>query len=56
MARYLCAQCGKPGIREEAFTQIDERYAFGACSGAHEGRQLLVREDQPLPTKRKRKG
>jgi hypothetical protein len=48
MARYLCAQCGSPGDIEVGYTQMDPRWAFGFCTGEHKGRQLLVREDQPL--------
>ena len=53
-ARYVCAQCGRPGIVDE-FTRVDARYATGRCSGDHKGQQYLVREDVLTTEKKRRK-
>jgi hypothetical protein len=52
--RYVCAQCGQPGVPDRAFKPIDPRYATGLCTGSHKGQQYLVREDV-LNTERKKK-
>jgi len=53
--RYVCAQCGAPGAVDPGFTQMDARYATGRCTGVHEGKQFLVREDVNNTQKRKTK-
>jgi hypothetical protein len=55
--RYLCAECGAVVIPDEAFTQMDERYALGKCpNGPHRGKTYLVREDvQATERKKKRR-
>ena len=54
MSRYVCAQCGAPGVLDPGFTQMDSRYATGKCSGVHLGKQYLVREDVINTPKKKR--
>jgi hypothetical protein len=58
---YLCPLCLKPGAVDPGFTQIDDRYATGTCTGEHEGKRPLIREDvafshkKPKSRKPKRK-
>lgn len=55
MSRYVCAQCGAPGVLDPGFTQMDSRYATGKCSGDHKGKQYLVRDDVVNTEKPKKK-
>jgi hypothetical protein len=52
--RFVCAQCGAPGVVEPGFTQIDARYAKGRCTGTHEGIQYLVREGVDITDRKKK--
>ena len=57
--RYVCAQCGAPGVLDPGFTQMDSRYATGKCRGVHVGKQYLVRDDvvnTEKPKKKRKKG
>jgi len=53
--RYVCSQCGAPGVLDHGFTQMDGRYATGRCTGVHEGKQFLVRENVMNTPKRRKK-
>ena len=53
-SRYVCPKCRAPGVVDPGFTLFDDRYATGKCSGIHEGKQVLVREDVE-PTEKTKK-
>lgn len=56
MTKYVCAQCGAPGIVDEGYTLIDERYATGRCAAGHIGHQYLIAEGFfPTGKKKRRK-
>jgi hypothetical protein len=55
MDKYVCAQCGGPGVVDPGYTLIDPRYATGLCAGEHEGKQHLVRQNTDFTPKKKRK-
>jgi hypothetical protein len=52
-AFYVCPLCGKRGVVDPSFTQMDARYATGRCPD-HVSIRELVREDF-THTERKRK-
>jgi len=53
--RYVCPQCGKPGVPDPGMGLMDARYATGRCTGDHLGRQTLVRADVMFTEKKRRK-
>jgi hypothetical protein len=52
-AFYVCPLCGKRGVVDPSFTQMDARYATGRCPD-HVSIRELVREDF-THTERKKK-